>query len=213
MTNMKIDNALLKAAEEYYDQRLAYHNFSHIHFVFAAADTILERCRRHNVIVNEDVVCLALLFHDAGFMEDHTVLGFESKEAYSAHIAGEVLGAHDIDPHIIDCVKQAILCTHCDGHCASNEDRAVRAADLSGLAADYGIFRDNAIRLKSEYEFLNRGSIDWQSWKDMAIDRLLLFLREDMELTDEEFDEQGDSLFRQAVLRNVERLRQEPEPR
>lgn len=209
---MKIDDTLMKAAAELYDDRLAYHNFSHIDFVFRAADTILERCRRYGITLNEEVVYIALLFHDAGFFEDHVALGYDSKEAYSADLAAGVLADHGYADDVIAAVKQAILGTHFDGHCASNEDRAVRMADLSGLAADYEIFLENAVKLRSEYELLTGDPIDWNTWKDVAVERLLLFIREDMELTDEEYDDNGDSLFRQAVMKNVERLRKEPAP-
>lgn len=201
----------MKEAESFYDPELAYHNFSHIHYVFAAADQIIKRCKRNNVDVDETVVYLALLFHDAGFAEDHSALGFDSKEAYSAHLSGEILKQHGYDTNTIDQVKQAILSTHCDVRCRTNEDRVVKAADLSGLADTYQVFLDNAMKLKLEYEHFNGGEISWQDWKDTAIARLQLFLEDNMELTDEEFDESGDSLFQQAVRKNVEQFQDEPE--
>lgn len=202
----------MKEAESLYDPNLAYHNFNHIHYVFAAADRIIERCRRNDVELDDDVVYLALLLHDAGFIEDHAALGFDSKEAYSADLAEGLLNRYGYDAEVINKVKQAIASTHCDGHCSSNEDKAVKGADLSGLADSYHVFLDNAIKLKKEYEMFNGHVLDWQTWKDMAIDRLQLFLVDDMEMTGEEYDEQGESLFRRAVIENIDRFRNEPAP-
>ncbi|MCG8325223.1 MAG: hypothetical protein MI673_06880, partial [Thiotrichales bacterium] len=69
-----------------------------------------------------------------------------------------------------------------------------------------------AIKLKDEYELFNGKMIDWQQWKDQAIDRLLVFIEDEMEMTEEEFDTDGNSRFQQAVLANVNRLRAEPPP-
>jgi len=209
---VQIDEALMKEAESLYDPSLTYHNFNHIHYVFAAADRIIERCRKNNVELDDDVVYLALLLHDAGFIEDHTAHGFDSKEAYSAHLAEGILSRHGYDAEVINKVKQAIASTHCDGRCSSNEDKVVKGADLSGLADSYHVFLDNAIKLKNEYEMMNGQTLDWQVWKDMAIDRLQLFLVDDMELTSDDYDEQGESLFQRAVTENIDRFRNEPVP-
>ncbi|MCG8325664.1 MAG: hypothetical protein MI673_09110, partial [Thiotrichales bacterium] len=118
-----INAELTREAEQLYDDKLAYHNFSHIHYVFTRADEIINRCRKHGVEVDEEVVYIALLFHDAGFIEDHEQLGFDSKEAYSAYLAGQILQKLDYEAGLIDKVKQAIIATHCDERCISNEDR------------------------------------------------------------------------------------------
>ncbi len=207
-----IDMTIMNKAESLYDPKLAYHNFNHIHYVFAAADDIIERCRRNRVELDENVVYLALLFHDAGFIEDHVAMGFNSKEAYSARIAERILDEHDYEEEFIRKVSQAIIKTHCDERCDTNEDRAVKRADLSGLADSYQVFLDNAILLKQEYELLHGRKISWDDWKTQAIDRLLLFLSDTLELTDEEFDGNGESLFQRAVTANIERFRNEPAP-
>lgn len=209
---ISIDKALLAEAESFYDPKLAYHNFSHINYVFAAAESIIERCRQNGLQPDETVVFLALLFHDAGFIEDHKAKGFDSKEAYSATIAKEVLAKHGYEASTINKISQAIMSTHCDERCQSIEDKIVKGADLSGLADSYEVFLDNAIKLKDEYELFNNHDIAWRDWKDMAIKRLLLFIDDEMELTDKEFNEAGESLFRNAVISNVERLRKEPAP-
>ncbi len=209
---MNIDKALLDEAESLYDPRLAYHKFDHIRMVFGEADRILQRCKKHNIEVDENVVYLALLFHDAGFIENHALKGFESKEAYSADLAGQILPKHNYPDETVRQVQQAIMCTHCDHRCQSNEDKVVKAADLAGLAADFDFFLKNTVRLRAEYEMFNQSEIEWEHWKQLAIDRLRIFIEDEMELTDEEFDENGNSLFKLAVAENIQRLQEEPEP-
>ena len=201
-----------KAAERLYDPKLAYHNFGHIEFVLSAAEKILENCRQENLSLDEEVVYLALLFHDAGFIEDHVARGHASKEEYSARLAEQILPEFGIDQSTIEKVVQAILCTHCDGQCRCNEDKAVRAADLSGLAADYKVFKDNAVKLMQEYKLLTGRDISWQQWKEIAVDRIGLFLREDMTLTAVELDERGESRFQAATRANMDRLLADDSP-
>lgn len=195
-----------KAAAALYDPKLPYHNFGHAYTVMLEGQAIVERCREENIAIDAEAVYYALLFHDAGFHEDETALGFESKEAYSAHLAKQTLSDCGISAEVIKKVEAAILSTHCDALCYSNEDRAVRAADLSGLAIDYNEFKENTVKLKQEFELMYGQSIEWTDWKEKAIERIELFLRADMKLTSHYCDEQGNSRFHAKVRENLQTL-------
>jgi hypothetical protein len=56
----------------------------------------VERCLKEGVPINGEVVYYALLFHDAGYHENHASMGFTSKEVYSAHLAVQCLRAEAI---------------------------------------------------------------------------------------------------------------------
>lgn len=195
-----------KLASQLYSAELPYHNFGHIRTVIRKGDEIVGRCRRENVDIHEDVVYYALLYHDAGYHEDHTAKGYDSKEAYSADLAEEQLSGNGIDAVILKKIKAAILCTHVDAHCVSNEDRAVRAADLAELAADYRVFKKNTLDLKKELEIQIGSPVSWGEWKRMAVAKVEEFLREELHLTSDYYDKTGDSVFHKATRKNLQTM-------
>jgi predicted metal-dependent HD superfamily phosphohydrolase len=147
-----------------YELKMPCHNFGHAITVTRHSEIIIEQCRRENVSLDEKTVYYALIFHDAGYQEDHLAKGFESKEAYSADLSEHALRDYGADKQIINKVKIAILRTRIDARCYSNEDKAVRASDLSGLAAEYDVFKLNSIRLKDEYELMHGENVNWKDW-------------------------------------------------
>ena len=200
------DEKLEKIAARLYDPKLQYHNFDHIRFVLGEGEKIVAKCKKEGVPVNEAVIYYAILFHDAGFLDNHVAKGFDSKEAYSADLAVKALQGNGIDNEMVRKVRAAILATHVDAVCKSNEDKAVRAADLAGLAADYDFFKRNTIDLKNEYEMMSGKKITWGEWKTMASERVELFLREELKLTSDYFNEQGESRFHVNTRANIKKL-------
>lgn len=203
------DEKLEKIVIGLYDPKLNYHNFDHIRYVMDEGNKILAKCRAESVEIDETVIYYAILFHDAGFIEDHAGKGFDSKEAYSADIATKHLQTHGIDADTVQKVKQAILATHVDALCMSNEDKLVRAADLAGLAADYRVFKQNTVDLKNELAMMSGKTISWEQWKNIAAERIELFLREDLYLTSDYYNEQGESKFHVNTRNNVKKLLQD----
>jgi HD superfamily phosphodiesterase len=202
--------AASRAAARLYDPLMPYHNFQHARDVAEEGERIVARCLREGIPVDADVVFYACLFHDAGYHEDHLALGFSSKEAYSAHLAEVSLLRFGVPAGTIGRVAEAILATHCDARCDSNESKAVRAADLSGLALDYLLFRTNAIRLKREYEMMSGTQVPWENWKKQSCNRLELFLREHLDLTSDYFDQHGNSVFHLRARENIRLLMADP---
>ncbi len=195
-----------KLAFKLYDSNMPYHNFDHIRTVLKEGEEIVRKCRGEGITIDENVVYYALLFHDAGYHEDHLEKGFDSKEAYSAELAVRALDGNDFDKEMVNKVKAAILATHCDAHCYSTEDKAVRAADLSGLAADYKVFKENAVNIKLELEMMNGTQLSWKDWTKNAVDRIELFLREELEITSDYFDAEGNSIFHRKSRENLKTL-------
>lgn len=194
------------AAAELYDPAMPYHNFGHAKYVVGEAARIVDKCRKERVEIDADAVYLAALFHDAGYHEDHVKLGFETKEAYAAHLADKVLRGAGIEEETLGKVRDAILATHYEAHCISNEAKAVRAADLSGLAADYAVFKENAEKLRIEHEVLAGDKVVWSAWKHRVLENVELYLQEDMHLTRDYYDESGESVFHKRTRANLDRL-------
>lgn len=203
------DEKLENIAARLYDPKLNYHNFDHIRYVMDEGNKILARCNNEGVEIDEAVVYYAILFHDAGFIEDHVSKGFDSKEAYSADLAVKNLQGNGIDNDTVQKVKQAIMATHVDALCLTNEDKAVRAADLAGLAADYELFKRNTIDLKNELEMMSGKEVTWEQWKALAAERIEMFLREELYLTSDYYNEEGESKFHLNTRNNINKLLQD----
>ena len=206
------DKTIEKIAAQMYDAKMPYHNFGHAITVTRHAEKIIEKCREEGVPLDDKVVYYALIFHDAGYHEDHRAKGFDTKEAYSADLAARALREYGVGGETIDRVKTAILCTHVDARCNSNEDKAVRASDLSGLAAEYSVFKRNAVHLKEEHELLTGETVDWDEWKRSVWANLELFLREELKLTSDYYDADGQSVLHARTRENLETLMLDDSP-
>ena len=189
-----------------YSPELAYHNFQHALDTLEAADNITQKCIDEGIRVDPEVVYFALLFHDAGFLEDHHALGFDTKEAYAADLAAVSLTRRGIARNTIGKVVAAILSTHKDASFVTAEQKAVRAADLSGLAADYERFRRNSANLKAEYEMFHDRQLDWPKWVDNVSATVRFYLSQEIRLTSYFSDGEGRSRFHNAVRANLDRL-------
>lgn len=189
-----------------YSPELAYHNFQHVLDTLDAADEITQKCDDEGIRVDPGVVYYALLYHDAGFLDDHHALGFGTKEAYAADLAAASLARRGVARNTVDKVVAAILSTHKDASFVTAEQKAVRAADLSGLAADYERFRTNSENLKSEYELFHNKRLDWPQWVDNAGATIRFYLSQEIRLTAYFSDGEGPSRFHNAVRANLDRL-------
>lgn len=203
---------LEQTVAELYDARLPYHNFSHALDVLAASEELLSRCYAEGISVDAEVVYPALLLHDAGYHEDHTAAGFESKEALSAELANRELRRHQYPPRLIEAVQAAILSTRCGVVCQTIEARLVKAADLSGLAADYRLFRQNSLRLWREDALLSSTETPWSKWRSSAASTIERLLSEDLGVSSACYATEGETWLAKKGLANAGRLRDEPDP-
>ena len=202
--------ALEARAAALYSDTLPYHNFLHVQDTLRAAETILERCRAENIRADSDVVYYALLFHDARYQDNHIAQGYRSKEAYSAALAAEALSTAGVAPAKIRKCTAAILATERDGTFVSAEQKAVRAADLSGMAADYAEFLQHSLKLKREYELLHGTELRWADWQRISAEVLGHYLSQEIRLTSYFHDERGESKFHARLRSNLGRLLEEP---
>ena len=195
-----------QVAAELYSDQLPYHNFNHVLGTVAAGAVLVERCFKERVPINSEVVYYALLFHDAGYHESHVSKGFTSKEEYSAHLAVQCLRAEAIPEAIIKRVVAAILSTQRDAQFTSNEEKAVRAADLAGLASDYKTFRSNVEKLHQECELLTGRKVAWDEWKTSVKETISFYLSQEIRLTQPDSCVDNVALFYAQAKENLSRL-------
>ena len=203
------DSDLEHAASEYYSPDLPYHNFGHALSAAITGLKITQDCRLENIPIDETIVYCALLFHDAGYHQDHEKMGFDTKEALSAHIARDVLEKRPYPTGFIEKVEKAILCTTREALCTTTEENAVRAADLSGLSADYSVFRRNTVLLKQEFEFLHGQKIEWEQWIERATTIIGGYLNQELRLTQFYSGQPGQSPFHEKIKENLLQLNAE----
>jgi predicted metal-dependent HD superfamily phosphohydrolase len=203
----EIRNAHLEqVAAELYSDQMPYHNFNHVLGTVAAGAVLVERCLKGGVPINSEVVYYALLFHDAGYHENHISKGFTSKEEYSAHLAVQCLRAEAIPEDTIKRVVAAILSTHRGAQFISSEEKAVRAADLAGLASDYKTFRSNVEKLHQECEMLIGRKVAWGEWKTSVKEIIKFYLSQEIRLTKPDCGLDNVAIFYAQANQNLSRL-------
>lgn len=203
--NLKINDHIYNSARDLYNNKLHYHNFSHVIDVLDNAEKLLKECDSQNITYDKKVICHAILFHDAGYAIDHLKKGFDNKEAYSAFLAKTVLSDFGECKEHIEEVMQAVLCTHMDAECDSTNDMVVRAADLLGMIAPYNQFKIKAVDLYKERELMTGQNISWEQYRTEASNIIRKFLKPPIKLNIELFS--GDNcIFKTSILDNVDKL-------
>ena len=202
-----IRNAHLEqVAAELYSDQMPYHNFNHVFGTLEAAELLVERCLKEGVPIDGEVVYYALLFHDAGYHENHISKGFTSKEEYSARLAVQCLRAEAIPEGTIERVVAAILSTQRDAQFTSNEEKAVRAADLAGLATDYKTFRSDVEKLRQESEMLTGRKVVWDEWKTSIEQTIRFYLSQEIHFTQPNACVDDAATFYAQANQNLSRL-------
>lgn len=192
-------------AKNMYSGLLPYHNFQHAINVAKKALEIATICHREGMVVDNKVVYYAGVFHDAGYHKDHLAMGFKTKEEYAAHLAEESL-QNILDKGAIFEIKKAIIATHKDSIFLTNEEKIIRAADLSGLAGDYEEFKENNLKLKAEFEMIHNVPVSLEEWKEKTAEIVNFYLSQNIKLTSTYADKDGNSIFHKRARENLERF-------
>lgn len=196
---------LQERAAQRYDPELPYHSFDHVRDTLERAADLLERCRRHDLGVDDEVVQAALLFHDAGYHLDPEEQGHDSPEALSASIAQEELDDIGVDAAVIEQVRDCIMATRPEAQAHTPEQKIVRAADLGGLAGSYAEFLEDAGALREEHAYLHGERQPLQAWVEGVRKTLQFYLAQDIRLTPEH-DDGEESRWHRSVRQNLERF-------
>ena len=203
--NLKTSDTIFNSERVLYSTELHYHNFNHVVDTLNYAKDIIKKCDDKNIEYDKKIICHAILFHDVAYDVDSSKKGFKNKESYSAFLAAKVLseqGEH-ID-HIEEVIK-AILCTNIDAKCHSNNQKIVRAADLSGLVSPYPEFKKKTVDLYKERVFLLGKKISWTQYKTETFKIIEKFLELRIELDIEMFS-YANYMFHNRVFQNLDKL-------
>ena len=198
--------SLEKAAYKFYSDKLAFHNFTHIEKTIYFAEEIISYYGLRKPPIDCEIVYCALLFHDAGYIKDHTALQFEHKESYAASIAERILPRHNIPNRKIEKICAAILSTEKFAYCHTREESIVRGADITAMAAPYSEFLQMSVKIKQEQELFSKSTIAWDNWVNGSAEVLSHYLKESITLG-RIFTPTGDgNLFKSSLQRNIRLL-------
>ncbi len=203
------EHELIKIAQSLYSPYLQYHNFDHVLDVLDAAQDLVSRVRRTGLNPDWEVIFYAILFHDAGYIENHRALGFETKEAYAAYLAEKHLKEFEFPQEKIKRVISCIRATDRKGSFDGLEEKIVRAADLAGLADPYEKFFQKSERLLMEHVRLHKDRPTQIQWKEMVALNLMYYLRQHIQLTGDYYNSAGDSDWHKRVDDNLNQFLRE----
>lgn len=203
--------SLEEAASKYYAE-IPFHNFDHIKDVLEYAEGAMEECEKEGVFIDKEVVKKALLFHDAGYHENHKDKGFDTKEEYSATIAENELKKYGYSLELIKEVKEAIMATLKDGRFLTNEQKMARMSDISNMSGEYEKFLDCNLRLKNEIKYMSNKNFSWDEWKKMTKNIMEFYMGQDesMAITDKR-DDKGKTYFHNGIKQNLGKFLSEDE--
>lgn len=116
-----------------------YHNAWHIRATLWAAMEICDREEDINpaLILNRRVLTLGAMYHDAGYSEDSQSHGFDSKEAYSAHLMTLLAPLHGFTADEIAVASNIIMATKLNTAPQTAEERVMIEADIANTGQDY----------------------------------------------------------------------------
>ena len=197
------------SARKLYSKKLAFHNFSHVIETLKFANEIVNSLVTKLSTINLETIYYALLFHDAGYVEDHTCLGYADKESYSAALAEEYLLGRGMSPVDVSKVTLAIKATHISAECRNLEEEVVRGADISGMAAPYNDFLEMSKAIRAEQEYLIGAKISWADWVRGSEVNLKPYLHEKISCGELFIKSNEPSLFNQRLTSNIKQLKQE----
>jgi predicted metal-dependent HD superfamily phosphohydrolase len=198
-----MEAARLVAAEHYED--LPYHSWAHAERAAEHGVALVARCREDGVEVDEDVVRVALWFHDAGYRADPASVGCATREEHAAAIAAYELGRLQFPLPVVTAVVGCIIATTADRPATTVEQKAVRAADLADVAGDWGLFTANSAALRAEHELLTGKEMTDGAWRTATATVLARYLTEDIRVTSGHDAPDGVSEWHRRALANVAR--------
>lgn len=132
----------IAAAESQYNP-LPYHGWGHAQAVMQSLDTLLSRMERRGMRFPEakrNGLIVAAAWHDVRFGGEYANKGFDSEEAYAAHLAVSYLNQQNADPAIISLIEESILATRHNTQHRSLAGLALHRADIDNIGGPYDGF-------------------------------------------------------------------------
>lgn len=188
---------------------MPYHNIGHPQDVRDHARKLVERCKKAGISVEELVVELGALLHDALSDVDPKLFGHDSSESLAAFVSKNLLINLGVPLETAEKVSQGIKATNALVNPQTVEEKILRAADLREMSASYNEFRANSLKLKHEAELRRGVTIDLWSSTVSQCKYLQLYLWRMIELTPDALDSDGRSVWHTIAMRNILGLAEE----
>ena len=139
----------------------AYHNWEHTQKVFEQAQKLGQMAKLGSE--DTEILLLAALFHDVGFIYD-----YDQHEEQSKDIARKFLKENEVSESMIKAICQVIDATKRDVKPATHLQQLLKDADVANLAdADYAVWSE---RLRQELMSIHDDKIKKKGWLKTNID-------------------------------------------
>ncbi len=203
-----IDNVSF-VANRLYNNDYEYHNWQHIENTLTEARRLVTFCGENGLVVDQEVVELAVLLHDALFDVPEDIHPHQSKEEFSAAVTADVLQGFPVSADKTSHVQACILSTQRGVQCTSPEAIVVRRADLANVADNFDVFMENAGKLLKEFRRINGKDMPIEQWVNGIKQNLDDYFSENLSLGDFDRDRAGFNPFVRGYKRNIARLNRE----
>ena len=163
MLEIKDSESILHKANEYvkalFEEKLPmenlYHNYEHTMNVYEAGQKLAQKAELNGN--DTEILLLAALFHDAGFVFDR-----DSHENHSKNIASEFLSRNGYNAKNIESILDCIEATQLEYVPKTKLQKLMKDADLSNLASDR--YWEIAEQLRKEMNFFSEEKITKKQW-------------------------------------------------
>ena len=159
----KAEMFVLELFKEQLPNTFIYHDFTHTKRVYKSTKEIIENSEIN--VNEEEILLLAALFHDTGYIKTR-----EGHEEESVKIATAFLTSEKIDQDIIDAVNECIMATKFKEVPNSKLGEIIRDADSSHFAKKY--FNEASEFLRKEYEVQGIKTYTAKEWRAENIEVL-----------------------------------------
>lgn len=194
-------------ASHYAPQEIAkYHWVGHAYEVLEAFEILAARAIQAGTQVNVEAGRVAAYFHDAEFNVDSELVGFKSKEHFSANYAYNWLVKEGAPEEFAREVYCAILATDHSYEPKTSLEKLLRAADLYKLAAPYEVFVQNTRNFHQETINTSGRDISFEDFARASLRHLPLYVWRDLQITGQALNSRGASEWHEMVLSNVIKL-------
>lgn len=139
------------AAQVHYRADYPYHNWNHAVTVVSGTEIIAEKLERKGHLIAKGALAVAAAWHDAGYHENHSVKGFETKEAYSAALLDQFLEDKLVGEWERSMMSKAIIATWSNyaGPRAPYE-LILHRADIANIGGPTDEFIESSLKLREE---------------------------------------------------------------
>lgn len=144
-------------AEPFQEPNMSYHNWQeHVMETYRSAMDFCDQCDTNGTPVDRLKVAYIVLGHDLGYgmfsnnEELKIQTGFDSKEAYSAHITEQLLFSMGYDEEYTKDIRIGIMATKLGEPCPTTESKIARLADVANTYGPFPWFFGKFLKIARE---------------------------------------------------------------